>query len=185
MPTLRRTVRLAHTPVRFDPNVEDVPWVTEGILVGVLGATTIAVFFLLLDLAIGRPLATPNALGAALFLGAVRPLHEPVQPVLILGYTLMHGAAFVAVGMVAAFEVLTGTRIPGSTPRVRSLVLASLLFLLFEIGSLAFGAFVLPSVQRVVGVWEVSVANLFAAVVMATFLRARADRFGLHPDAAP
>jgi hypothetical protein len=170
---------------RFDPNVEDVPWVTEGVIGGLVGAATIAGFFLLLDLAIGRPLATPNGLGAALFLGAIPPPHEPTQPVLVAGYTVMHGALFVAVGLAAAFELFTGTRIPGDKPWVRGLVLASSLFLLFEAGSLLFGSFVEPAVQQVVGVWRASIANLLAAATMATFLRARGERLGLHPDAAP
>ena len=166
--------------VPFDPPIQDVPWVAEGLVVGLLGALAIAAYFLVLDLAAGRPLSTPNALGSALFLRAVPPPNEAIQFTLIAGYTLLHGATFLVVGLAAARELFTGTRIPGGSPWVRSLVLAGLLFLLFEVGSLVFGAFVEPAVQQVIGVWSLSAANLLAALVMATWLRARGERLGLH-----
>ncbi|MEX2206312.1 MAG: hypothetical protein WEF50_08810 [Myxococcota bacterium] len=153
----------------------------EGIFAGLLGALTIAVYFLLLDVASGRPLSTPNALGAALFIGEVPARGEPVQLMLVAVYTLLHGATFLIVGLAAAREVFTGTRIPGGTPWLRSLVLAGILFVLFEVGSVVFGAFVEPTAQQVIGLWSVSAANLLAALAMATLLRVRGDRFGLHP----
>ena len=45
----------------------------EGLVAGLIGAATIAVWFFILDLYNGRPFYTPNVLGAALSLsGAVR-----------------------------------------------------------------------------------------------------------------
>lgn len=167
----------------FDPAIQDVPWVGEGIFAGLLGALTIAVYFLLLDVAVGRPLSTPNALGAALFIGEIPPPDEPVRFMLVAVYTLLHGATFLVVGLAAAREVFTGTRIPGGTPWLRSLVLAGILFALFEVGSIVFGAFVEPTVRQVIGLWSVSAANLLAALAMATLLRMRGDRYGLHPPA--
>ena len=41
----------------------------EGIIAGTLGAATIALWFLVLDILAGRPLYTPNVLGTALFTG--------------------------------------------------------------------------------------------------------------------
>ncbi len=185
MPTPGPSAKPQPSAARFDPKVEDVHWAMEGVLSGLLGATTIAGFLLLLDVAAGRPFLTPNALGAVVFTGGVPALDEPMQPGLILGYSVLHTAVFIIVGLVAAFELFTGTRIPGRGPWVRSLVLASLLFLLFEIGSFVFAGLVEPAVQQVVGFWRVSVANLLAAAAMSILLRARGERLGLHPDAPP
>ena len=41
----------------------------EGIIAGTLGAATIALWFLVLDILAGHPLYTPNVLGIALFKG--------------------------------------------------------------------------------------------------------------------
>ena len=49
----------------------------EGLVAGLIGAATIAVWFFILDLYNGRPFYTPNVLGAALSLsGAVRNLRR-------------------------------------------------------------------------------------------------------------
>ncbi len=166
----------------YDPNVQEVPWVFEGVVAGFVGAAAIAIYFFALDLIAGRPLATPNALGAVLASGAVPPPDEPIQLVLIAFYSVVHASLFVIVGLAAARELLTGTRIPGDTPRVRSLVLASFLFLLFELGSFGFAALLAPELREVSGVANVSLANLLAAWLMAAVLRSRGERLGLHPD---
>ena len=42
----------------------------EGFVAGLIGAATIAVWFLILDMIQGRPLYTPTVLGTALFRGS-------------------------------------------------------------------------------------------------------------------
>ena len=41
--------------------------IREGILTGIIGATAVAVWFLIVDTINGHPLYTPRALGAAVF----------------------------------------------------------------------------------------------------------------------
>ncbi len=166
---------------RVDPNVAEVPWVSEGLLSGAVGATTIALFFLALDLAQGRPFWTPNALGSFFFRGTLPAGGHAIEPALVAGYTLLHGAVFVAVGLTAAFELLSGTRLPGSRLAWRGLVLACLLFVGFQVIFVCFDAFAGRGALRLFGLRQVSLANALAALAMAGLLVARAQRRGLRP----
>jgi hypothetical protein len=173
-----------HDPAaRVDPYVGDVPWVSEGILAGVVGAATIALFFLALDFAEGRPFWTPNALGSFFFRGTLPEGNHAIEPALVAGYTLLHGAVFAAVGLMAAFELLSGTRLPGSRLAWRGLVLALLLFVGFEAVFFCFDAFAARGPLRLFGLPRVSLANALAALAMAGLLVARAQRRGLRPSA--
>jgi hypothetical protein len=70
----------------------------EGITVGLIGAAIAMLWFLIVDVAAGVPLRTPAMLGAALFHG-VRSGAVTVTAPLVLGYTLVHLAGFVAFGL--------------------------------------------------------------------------------------
>lgn len=62
---------LTSTPLHH-PQVSGISKVySEGIVAGLTGAATLAVWFLLLDSLDGRPFYTPSALGTALFRGGV------------------------------------------------------------------------------------------------------------------
>jgi len=69
---------------------------------GLIGAVVVAVWFLAFDIARGKPFLTPGLLGAAVFQGVTDP--AGVSPTFgnVLGYTIIHGLAFVAFGIVAA-----------------------------------------------------------------------------------
>ena len=73
--------------------------VREGITVGLIGAAVVMLWFFIVDLAAGVPLRTPALLGAALFDG-VRDV-DAVAPTarLVAGYTAVHLAGFVALGL--------------------------------------------------------------------------------------
>ena len=88
--TLRTTRRVSRRRTRVIP---------EGITVGLIGAGIVMLFFLIVDLAAGVPLNTPALLGAALFDG-VRDT-KTVTPTarLVVGYTAVHLAGFVAFGL--------------------------------------------------------------------------------------
>lgn len=161
---------------RDDPNVQDVPWVLEGILTGVVGAATVAGFFLLFDATEGRPLWTPYALGAGLFRGALPPAGTPIEVALVAAYSVLHGAVFVAAGLLAASELMTGSRLPGAGPGSRALVLASLLFIAFSVIFAGFAALGVPGVEQLFGIGRIVLANLLASGAMAATLTYRAER---------
>src|SRR5258705_10701864 len=76
----------------------------EGVVAGLIGAATIAIWFFILDLYNGRPFYTPNVLGAALSLsGTVAdPETAPISLELVVFYTWIHALIFCAIGGLAA-----------------------------------------------------------------------------------
>jgi hypothetical protein len=136
----------------------------EGIVAGLLGAAVVAVWYFVFDLVRGKPLLTPGVLGAFVFQG-VRDA-PGVEPSLlpILGYTLLHGFAFVAFGVIAASLIAV-------SERERALFVAFvILFAAFEVFFLAvLGAFG----QSILGAlvwWAVLVGNLLASIAMLGYL---------------
>ena len=84
----------------------------EGVVAGLIGAAVVALWFLVFDIARGRPFLTPGLLGAAVFRGVTNP--AGVEPTFgnVLGYTIVHGLAFVAFGVVAASLMAVSEREP-------------------------------------------------------------------------
>jgi hypothetical protein len=85
-------------------------FVPEGILVGLIGAGIVMLWFLAVDLAAGIPLRTPALLGAALFHGARSVGAVPATLPLVLGYTAVHLVGFVALGVGVAGLVALAER---------------------------------------------------------------------------
>jgi hypothetical protein len=70
--------------------------------VGLIGAAVVMLWFFIVDLAAGEPRRTPARLGTALFDGA--RYADAVTPTarLVAGYTALHLAGFVALGLAVA-----------------------------------------------------------------------------------
>ncbi len=132
----------------------------EGILAGLIGAAVVAVWFLAFDLWRGQPFLTPGLLGAAVFQGVNNPIG--VQPAVgnVLGYTIVHGLAFMAFGVVAASLMAVSEREPA-------------LFLAFVILFGSFEVFVFGVVgalgKSMLGAlvwWAILAGNLLASLAM-------------------
>jgi hypothetical protein len=132
----------------------------EGIIAGLIGAAVVAVWFLVYDIARGHPFFTPGMLGAFVFYGVKTPIG--VEPAVgpVLGYTVLHGLAFIAFGVIAASLMAMSEREPE-------------LFIGFIILFACFEAFFFAMVQ-VFGLskageltwWSVLIGNLLASVAM-------------------
>lgn len=157
-----------------DADVE-VPWVREGIVAGVLGAAAVAILFFVIDVANGRPLWTPHALGAALFLGSVAAPDAAVSPSLIGGYTVIHGWVFVSIALIVAFW-LSGTELRQERRGARILAVAAALFVAFSVTFFVFGLLRGPDAARPFAVGWLVLTNVLAALVMATWLGVRLKR---------
>jgi hypothetical protein len=132
----------------------------EGVIAGLIGAAVVAVWFLAFDFARGKPFLTPGLLGAAVFFGINNPvgLDPAVGPV--LGYTVLHGLAFLAFGVVAASLIAVSEHEP------QVFVAFVILFAAFEVFFVAVvGAFSRSILGELVW-WSVLVANLLASVAM-------------------
>ncbi len=164
-------------PARLGPGVlRDHPLVVNGLITGLIGAGTVALWFLLLDVLGGRPFFTPAALGAALLLGATSPAEVSVTLPLVAAYTMLHLAAFATLGILIEWAAERLERMPAMW------IVGVLIFVLLEalfigiVGSL--GHWVLGTL----GYWAVAVGNLLAIVAMA--MRVRARHPGLQSELA-
>jgi hypothetical protein len=136
----------------------------EGLLIGLAGAAAVALWFLLYDLAAGRPFRTPALLGAALLHGLRDPADLIITPGLVLEYTVVHCALFVLFGWAAAglFTLADRDR--------HVLFAVFMLFLCFEVGALAAAMVLASWLFHTLAPWTILGANLIAAVVMLSLL---------------
>jgi len=146
------------------------PWTMvarEGVVAGLIGAAVVAVWFLVYDTAAGRPFYTPALLGAAILKGLRDPAALHVSTAVVLGYTVMHGAAFVLFGLLAAVLI-------AATEWEPALLLAVfVLFTCFEVFFFGLVKVVDEALVKSLGWWTIFVANILAATAMLTYFRAR------------
>jgi hypothetical protein len=160
------------------PGSDTTRLIQEGIVAGVLGAVTVALWFFVLDTVQGRPFYTPTVLGTALFgRGASLMPLENVPPSLemVLMFTWVHGLVFAAIGGIVS-------RLLGMVERNPSVGFGILLlFVVFEFGfTIAAMLFAAP-ILKVLTWPAVLVANLLAAGVMAGYFRLRHPRLQVSP----
>ena len=135
----------------------------EGIVAGVIGAAVVAIWFFVFDLLRGRPFLTPSLLGSFVFFGVNTPAGVTASPGPILGYTVLHGLAFVAFGIVAATMMAMSEREP-------SLFIAFvILFVAFEVFFFGVLSIVGSAMQAALVWWAVLVGNLLASIAMLWF----------------
>ncbi|HEX9455333.1 MAG TPA: hypothetical protein VGA27_13255 [Candidatus Binatia bacterium] len=140
---------------------------TQGIVAGLIGATTIALWFFLIDLINGRPFYTPNVLGTALFhRGAALDqaiINQSISFETVLFYTWIHGMVFCLIGGLAA-------KLLDLAERNFELGFGVVLFLvIFEFGFVA-AAFVFAEPILHLLAWPLVLAgNLLAAVSMTIY----------------
>jgi hypothetical protein len=136
----------------------------DGVVAGIIGATAVAVWFLIVDSVAGHPLYTPRVLGTALF-SVLGPLGGEGPAVHIVAYTIFHYAAFILVGVIASVVVRWAEREPA--------VLAGLLilFVAFELGFYGFTALLADWLPIGALAWyQVAAGNLIAATLMGVYL---------------
>jgi len=144
--------------------------IRDGVLVGLVGAATVALWFLAYDAATGTPFHTPALLGAVLFHG-LRDAGELVigaRPV--IAYTVLHVAVFVAFGVAVAglFALADRDR--------RVLFGVFMLFCCFEVFAVALGSVVRELLGHAVPAWPFLVANALATVTMLGVLFGHSQR---------
>src|ERR671924_886259 len=137
--------------------------VREGIVAGLIGAAVVALWFFVFDLARGRPFITPTLLGSMVFFGVKTPigLEPAIGP--ILGYTVLHGLAFIAFGVVAATMMAMSEREPAL------FVAFVILFAAFEVFFFGVLSVLGRAMQAALVWWAVLIGNLLASVAMLWF----------------
>lgn len=151
---------------------------SEGIIAGLIGAATVAIWFLLLDALNGRALYTPTVLGTALFrqgAGLDAPGDLKISLEMVLMYTWVHGLVFCMIGGIAS-------KLIAFAERDTNLGFGILLFFVFFecgfiIAALALAEPVLHSLT-----WPaILVGNLLAAGIMGAYFRHRHPNWVIKP----
>lgn len=134
----------------------------EGISAGLIGATTIAVWFAILDAVRGELLATPVMLGNSLgsmFLNG----DSPSRAAAFIGYTLFHFAIFCAIGLVLSWVVNGAEKVPSSFIGFAGL------FVAFEVGWIGWTTVLAQGFGEITWL-QVFIANLLAAGSMGWYM---------------
>ena len=153
------------TPER--PDLDPAVFRMHGTIAGLLGAAVLALWFLVLDVWRGTPLATPTFLAQALLSGgAAGETTQSVIPSLgqTFVFTIVHGIVFVTIGVTVA-EFL----------RVLDLVHSKaftivLLFGALCLAFLVFGAMFAALGPDRIAIRDAFIGNLLAAFTMAGYL---------------
>jgi hypothetical protein len=137
----------------------------EGLFAGIVGAATVAAWFLVIDLVQGRPLATPSVLGQVILYGITEPVLSPPQSGPIIAYTLLHFGAFVLFGIVATQLVHLALTSP--LARFGLMILA----VCFEVFFLIMTYAVFKATSSLFPWWSVLGANTLSLLAMGYYLK--------------
>jgi hypothetical protein len=136
----------------------------EGVVTGLIGAATLAAWFLAVDAVHGRPLFTPAALGSVLLAGADAPAAVSITAGPVLAYTLLHVTAFVLLGLLSA---AIASRIERFPPLAFAFVMLFVVYWTFVVFlTTMLGTWLL----RELAWWSVFAGNLLAALAMGWWL---------------
>lgn len=139
----------------------------EGIIAGLLGAGAVALWFLILDILKGKPLITPSILGEVILLRNANPSLDVVSTRAVIGYTALHLAVFMILGIIVAKLVDLSERY--GVWRFALLML----FVVFEVYFYWMVQLGFTATSGLFPLWTVLVANTLAAAVMGWWLYRR------------
>jgi hypothetical protein len=174
--TGREAAVVRHRPTARQSELSNV--YGEGIVAGLLGAATVALWFLIVDTISGRPLYTPNVLGTAVFRGGAgldHPENLPISLEMVLMFTWVHALLFAAIGGIAARLLAFAEQ----TANVAFGIV--LLFVVFEFGFVAATMVFAEDVLRSLAWPAVLVGNLLAAAVMGAYFWRRHPNLEIEP----
>ena len=150
----------------------------EGITAGLVGAATIALWFLVVDTIGGRPLYTPTVLGTALLQGSTalaRPGELSVDLETVLAFTWLHVLAFLLIGVAAAKLLELAERDASFGFGI------VLLFVIFEAGFFVVSMLFAEPLLSALAWPAVLAGNLLAAATMAWIFWRRHPRLAIRP----
>ncbi len=140
------------------------PSLARGVLTGLVGAATVAVWFFMLDVVAGQPFRTAAALGSALFLGAMGPADVTINLGIVASYTAFHVVAFVAAGLVFVAFAEGIERAPSF------LLLAIMAAIVLEAAAFTMVVLGAQWVMGSLGVGSIAIANILAVTSMGAYV---------------
>jgi hypothetical protein len=142
-----------------------------------IGAATIAVWFLVVDTLRGHPLYTPSLLGTVLFRGGAiaSPQTHVISPLMVVLFTLVHGLIFIVTGQIAA-------RLVRLAEKNANYGFGVILFLVFFLSGFFFVSIVFEAELLSALTWPAVLAgNLLAVTAMGIYLARRHPGFRMLP----
>lgn len=136
----------------------------EGAVAGVLGGLSVAAWFLIFDIMRGRPLHTPNVLGQVILFGDTSPVTDRLMLGGVVGYTLLHIAVFIAIGLVVTELV----HLAVTSPVFRFGIL--MVFVVFQVFFYFFTYVFFVATRGLFPWWTVLIADTLAVAAMVTYL---------------
>ena len=166
LPTRKST---AHTrALAVERNAaEALPYLETAIPIGLAGAASTAAFVFVMDVIAGQPLATPNALGAAIFRGVSFDLASPIAAINVLSYTLLHAALFIIAATAAIVAEFTLTQ-RGVSPKAQFVTGAFTIFAGLQTSILTLLMLLDVPLTEEFGFGRLLAINAVAATTMAT-----------------
>lgn len=167
---------VSHRPTARESELSNV--YGEGLVAGLLGAATLALWFLIVDTVNGRPLYTPTVLGTAVFRGGAgleNPQTLPISFEMVMLFTWVHALVFVVIGGAVARLLAFAEH----TANVGFGIV--LLFVIFEFGFVAVTMIFAEDVLRSLAWPAVLVGNLLAATVMGAYFWRRHPNLEIEP----
>src|SRR5439155_4280326 len=143
----------------------------EGVITGFIGATAIALWFLIVDTVAGHPFYTPIFLGKGVVSVLGKNMMGDTAFTQVVGYTIFHYAAFFIVGIVLTVIVHQAERTPG--------ILAGLL-VAFVIMTMGFYMIAAAFAQSALG--RISWVQIFIANLLASFFFKQKTAYELTSD---
>ncbi|MGH7652347.1 MAG: hypothetical protein ACREMS_10970 [Gemmatimonadaceae bacterium] len=142
----------------------DHQFIREGVITGCIGATAIALWFLVVDVVGGHPFYTPDFLGQGLVSVLGKTSMPDTRFVHVAAYTVFHYLAFILVGILLTVIVHQAARTPG--------ILAGLLVALVVM-TMGFYMIAAAFAHSALGglAWpQIFIANIIAAILMLGYL---------------
>ena len=141
----------------------------ESLIVGLIGATVVAAWFLVIDFLNGRPLATPSVLGQVILFGQRTPTVTPIIWPAVAAYSGLHVAAFLLFGALVTKLVFLAD--------LNGIFRFALLMLFVAFEVFFYGVLVMffQGTSGLFPLWSILAANTLAAFSMGGYL------FRRHP----
>ncbi len=134
--------------------------VTDALLTGLLGAATLAIWFLILDVLVrGTPFFTPSLLAGMFFDGAGVE-HVEVTMKNVYAFSVIHVGAFLFMGALIALMFREFELMPNFG------IAYLLLFVTFEIVIFGVQIAMMPQIIGTIGTWATALGNTIAALAM-------------------
>ncbi|HUO05225.1 MAG TPA: hypothetical protein VMU16_08515 [Candidatus Binataceae bacterium] len=143
--------------------------IIDGAVAGIIGAVTVAAWFLIFDIIRGHALETPALLAAAILHGAHGGIGANGVTTLALEYSVLHFTAFVAVGIAG------GILLEAAEAEHHLVFSLAIFFAGFEAFFFAVAALLGPDVMTALTWWGIIVGNLLATGAMLAYF------LGRHP----